>query len=732
MKVFLFIILLIHFSLLSHSQQLTFQNTVFSGPVFTFKKYQNKLFIGAGSAIEYFNFVDINNYQFRSKSHSNDIITGITVIDNYIYANNNGLGINIFKLHDNENLIFKKRILDTIIAGHSPAIILNSNTIVFGVGSYGLIVADISNKENPQILQKIKFPDFLLSVQKFGNIIFASDRSYGIFIFNYEDSTLVSLDTFKINGINYWYYCYVDTTTNKLYVYGHKNLLPIADTVTIVRFDLNTMNFQQYESIYKFYSRPCISITTTNNIVFASCWENGTYAIDFSNNIQPQINYVIPTNSYSIWVDKLNDTIIGIAQLSEGLKVYHVASSNYYLIASIDNYYSDCKGIGIKNNYVYTAIINKGIGIGKIVNDSLKQEGILPLNKVKNIYVCNEYLFALCDDDGTKVYSLQNNIVPQYLTTLLKPTSNGALNAIKHNNYLFVIDCYYQFISRPIKLTVWDLSNLSTPVIISEVLITVQNFPYDRPQIFVDFLYPYLAISCFNDALPGSLHIVDVSNINNPQVVCTLPNIYCGQIKYYQLTNETYLLVATGSSTNGIKNGFKIFRVENNSLTEVSEFISGTNGNRTIGIDNYTNYVFIVQGGLSAFGKIIVTDIQNIYNPQLINEYLIGSNTNHSDLKVYNNYLLHSSGSPGFMLLKFDMQNHIMPIFYDNQIRSTEYQSVFDLLKYNYPITIYDVTGRKIVVSNKMNSYLELNNLHFGIYFIKVNNNIYKIIKNSY
>lgn len=715
------------------AQNIKFKNSEFSGPVFTFKKNHNNLFIGAGSALECFNISNQFNYEFVAKSHSNDVITGITIVDNYIYANNNGIGVTIFKINENNTLSFKKVIFDTIISGHSPAVVLNENAIIFGLGSYGLIVADITDKENPQVIQKIKLPDFLLSLQKYNNMIFASDRSYGIFIFNVTDNLLTPVDTFKINEINYWYYCYVDSNKDKLYVYGHKNLLPVSDTVSIVQYSLNPLNLQQYQSIFRFYARPCVSLTTTENIVYASCWENGTYAIDFSNSNNVQIKYNIPTNNYSIWVDKLNDTIIGIANLSSGLRLYIVNQTTYYELFTIDNFYSDIRGVAIKNNYVYTALLNKGIGIARVLSDSLVKDTIIPVNNIKNIYVSGNYLFSSCDNEGIKIFSLQNSLIPSYVTTIVKPNNNGALSTIRYNNYLMAIDCYYSLLSRPVVLSIWDLSNVNSPVLISQTQITVQNFPYDRPQIFCDLFYPYLSISCFNDALAGSIHIIDISNIQQPQIIYSIQNIYSGQIKFYPTNDELYLLVAVGSSTCGIQNGFKIFKFENSELTELSFFNTGSNGNRTIGLDYYNNYVFIAQGGLSAYGKIIAVDVSNVNNPEYVGECVIGSNTNHSELMLYDNYILHSAGSPGLMLLKFEFQNQISPIFYQLQDTFNSTCNIFTNLNISENITLYDVSGR--VLSGNINSYKfqnVLSNLTFGFYLVNKGDKIYKFIKTVY
>ncbi|HOY31362.1 MAG TPA: T9SS type A sorting domain-containing protein [Bacteroidales bacterium] len=732
MKMKILFLTLIFISLSCHiaAQSIEYRNVVISGPVFTFKAVGNTLYLGAGSALEIFDISNIDNIQYVGKQHSTDVVTSVAQKGNTVYAGNNGIGTAVFDVSHPAVPVFHGLLYDSLIPGHQPPAI-DGNTGFFSYGSYGIKVLDLSNTLQPVEICGWQTPDFMLSIGKKGDTIYAADRNNGIFLLNYENNQLTVFDTVKHPSITSWHQFHIDTLNNYFWLYGYGSAVPYNDSLGIIVYDLNPLAFMNIVSTYKILSRPAASLTVKNDTAYLACWEDGVRVVDFSNMLNPQQVAIIPSPKYSLWVDLINDSILGIAQYDYGLEMININTHNLDTYHVIDTY-GDVSGIAVSGNYVYTIVDGEGLAVCSIEpSDTLKEITMLPqFPNLKDVAVKNNYLFAASDASGVLVFDITNKELPILIDSLKKPNNNGALSLQISGNYLFAGESYYFFLSRPVLLSLWDISNISDPVFISETNITTQNFPYDRPLIFMSVRDSLLVMSCWNDALEGSMHILDVSNKSQPSILAQLPS-RAGQLEITTLDQQPVILCAWGTSSLAQFNGLKIFSLDDPSAPVLSgEYQTGINGNRTIGLSVSDSYVYLAEGCLSAFGHITVLDCSNPAQPLFHSRVKIGSNTNHSHLKITGHYLLHSSGSPGLMLFKVSGSTHIA---------ESDKKTSADILIYPNPasgkvfieldqpscavIDVFDISGRQIHVNTMITNHhvqLDLSLLESGVYLIRI------------
>ena len=133
--------------------------------------------------------------------------------------------------------------------------------------------------------------------------------------------------------------------------------------------------------------------------------------------------------------------------------------------------------MALRNNFVYTAINGEGIGIAYIdSNENLIESHILyGYENVKELAVYENYLLAASDADGIIVFDISTASNLVFSHSFLKNTNNGALSILVKDHYLIVAESYYQFWTSPVLLSVWDISQINSPVLLSETLITTQN-----------------------------------------------------------------------------------------------------------------------------------------------------------------------------------------------------------------------------------------------------------------
>ena len=712
------------------SQGLDYISSSVSGPVFTIHSTGNRMYAGSGSALEIFDISDIQNPVLISKAHASDCVTSISIKGNSLYAGNNGIGTTIFNIADENHPINTGLIYDNLIPGHQPPVICG-NTGFFSYGSYGLKVMDLTDELNPVEITGWQAPDFMLSVMKKGDTLYTTDRSAGLIIFSYQNNTLLALDTVDIPVMSAWHYCSIDSVNNYLWVYGYKNVVPYNDTLVVNLYSIHPSSYLQILSTFKIKSRPAAHLVSKNLTAYIACWEEGVKVVDFSNLLNPVLTKTITSPDYSLWLHFINDSIMGIAEFEKGIRFINTNDTAYPCIYNIDNY-GDVRGLAFKNDYIYSAVKSQGISVCRSESNGTLTE-ISLINgypSAKDVFSYNDLLFVPADTAGVLVFSTTNITSPAFVKEIKKPIFNGAITSMAVGNLLFVLESYTYFLSRPVILNIWDITNISNPVLLSEITVVTQSFPAGIPDIFMDIKDSILAICCWNDAQAGSLHIVDIANPSAPQLIFSENGIYPGQVKLFEKNGIEYLAFAQGSSLLGVINGMRIYNIVNPALpVPEANYTTGTNGNRCIGIELAGNNAFLAEGGLSAFGTVTSLDISNVSNPTFIESVKIGSNTSHHCLKYNNQFLFHSSGSPGVMSIRADTIsgnplmsfNKMASEFYPNPAR--DFIRLKNHLTGNINYTIRDINGKIVKSGQSCNERISLKGINNGVYLLYIKGN---------
>lgn len=720
---FKFHLLFLMISVISQAQTFQLEGIFFSGPVFTVNSYNNQIYVGAGSAIEIFELQPGQQPILIGKAHTIDVVSSICIHENVVYTGNNGIGFSIFDVFNPSEPQLTSIIYDSIIAGHHPPVI-DHNYLFISAGSYGVIVMDISSPLQPVEVCRWKTPDFILSIKKLGTTVFAADRTYGIILLNFDGTTLIPFDTINPFPNCAWYSFFIDESTQLLWLYCYGSNIPYNNNVHVAVISLQQNNYLQVLSTFSFPSRPIASLSVTNNKAYMACWEQGLKIFDVTNLQSPQHIYTIPTQSYSLWTHLINDSILAVAQYSEGLWLIDISQS-FFPIASITDHYGDIKSVATSDSSLYTIKLTEGISTIRHSQNNKFIEYNLPFISSPNaqdITIKDNLLYIAADNDGLFAFNLNNNPPTQ----IWHYNTSGAIATYVKDTLLFCVRSYYNFLQRPVELQIFNIKNSSQPFLLSSVQVITQSWPQDRPLIHIDCYDTLLAISCWNDALTGSIHIFSISNPYQPQIIYQMLNTRIAQTQFLTRNGNIYLAATWGTSLLGQANGLKIFKWLNNELVQISEYITGSLGNRAVGVACSNDYCFIAEGGLSAHGHIYMLKIEQSMNLTLNQKIKIGSNTNHHNLKIWKNYLLHAAGSPSFMIFIIDDPLQIIyPIIwqYSSILIYPNPSSDFINTKMIWKnLKIFDINGNLVSEYNNFTQDIPVNHLSNGSYLVIIDN----------
>lgn len=710
------------FYLFASSQTIVNESIFLSGPVFTVSSAGDTVFVGSGSALELYKIEPHNQFTFLGKAHTIDVVTSIVKHHHTIYTGNNGIGFSVFDISNPLHPHLLSIIYDTLIPGHHPPVI-DQNRMFLSVGSYGVIVMDINNPHQPTEICRWKTPDFMLSVYKHGNTILAADRSYGIILLHFDGQTLIPFDTLNPFPGCAWYAFTVDELSNVLWLYCYGSAIPFNNNVYVAALSLHSQQYLQVLGSFSFSSRPVASLTIRHQKAFMACWEQGLKIFDVSDIHNPSLIHTIPTSSYTLWTHPVNDSLLAIAQYSEGVQIISILHPAFPTVAIIDHH-GDIKSIAINDSIIYSITLTHGInGIVHQNNTWNEQaETFLPDNEAVDITAYKNHLYVASDAEGLKVYQIQ----PMSLSPVWQQAIQGAIAVHIHDTLLFCIRSYYNWLQRPVEMYIFHIKQPHAPMLITSHNIITQSWPQDRPLVFMDVMDTLFAISCWNDALAGSLHIYSIAKPHQPTLLYQMITARAAQLQWLKYGNEILLATAWGTSVPGNPNGMKLFRWQYNELEEVSQFVSGSNGNRTVGLACGGKYCFLAEGGLSAHGHVYMLEIDSSFNISLKHKLKIGSNTNHHVLRIWNNYLIHAAGSPGLMIFRIHADLHILEPVYPTGKNITIYPNpASEWITIQYPwqhLSIYDNNGKFIGQITQYTEKIPVTHLPCGLYYILLDN----------
>ena len=681
--------------------------SAFPGPVFSLSLHNNYLFTGSGSM---FTVYDITNPQApinKGHCHTTDCITYISYYNNKCFAGNNAMGIAEINISNPSAPIVERYLYPDRIAGYNPAI--DSTLGFFPMGSAGLWALDIGNNDSLPYAQWGTIPsshDFCIDVVKRDSMLYVTDRNNGIYILKYTNDTLSQFAHYPFS--NYMAMeCETDTTQHYLYVTGfHVGSLP--DSLSLWVFDIHDPSNFQLLGTYKHPPIPSypLDLKIKNNIAYIAAWGAGIIMVDVSNPLAMHQCGNIATADASNWIE-IKDTVAWVADLSAGFKSVNIADTANPILLFKNDTLGDNYGIAKSGNNLYTSIKGKGLEIALNNSGVLTERAFVPQKaKLYAPFINGSLLFLPAWDKGVIVYDISNPEQPDSLTCIKHTGDNGAISVYVSNGQMVVAEATYYFgLWRNCNIYIWDISLLSSPVLLGSTQFLSLLAPYDLPSYNIDRHNNLVALTQWHDGLSGNFYLFDISDPQNISIADTVHYCYPSDVKIFESGVNLYAAVTMGSSMPMVNNGLAIYDItDSTQITECGFYYAGNTGNRISGLDVYNStYAVTAEGGLNSKGTLRIINISNPNNPFITDSLQIGSNTSNNQVKADGNYIYHSSGSAGLMLFSWD--------------------SVLGLVDYS------NGAGNMIIFPNPAHDKIQVQSLKFKIQSLEIYNIQGKLVK---
>ncbi|MCX7696307.1 MAG: hypothetical protein N2Z72_01270 [Bacteroidales bacterium] len=707
----------IHFISVSlYSQSVQWLDAAFSGPVFSLQVKDTLAFIGAGSAFTIVNVSNPASPQTISHCHVTDCITYIKVHGNVCYVGNNGMGIAIIDITSLQNPIVKGYMFHGEATGYEP--VISGNVAYFPRGSSGIMVMDITDPFQPTQISSWNpiGHDFTIDAELKDSILFITDRAGGIYSINIQHSPPQTIHSYQIPGWNF-FECALDETKQYLFVTAYKNTFPLNDTLKILVF--NAQNWSNLTPIaqfhHKVYSIP-LDLKVKNGRLYVASWSDGVVVVNATNVHSMYHEISIPSAKETNWVE-IRNNLIYKADLAGGWNIYDISQPlNPTLVYSWDDA-GDTKDIALKDNFIYVAIEDEGVGIAEIKPNGQLEEKLLwkVPGGANGLYIKDTLLFIASGSKGVLVASIQNPMFPDSITRLTHIGENGAWKVTGKDNLLMV----GEVLGVSGGLYCWDISNPFNPLLKSSLFFLFE--PVHNLHISGN----HIAVACWVPYQAKTLKIIDFSNPTN-LVVSGSFSCYCSDVKIFERNNLSYAAVSIGSGLPLVLNGLAILNISNpQNIIQEDFYQTGVWGNMTAAVALYDHYALTSEGGIQASGMLRIYDISDPQNIIHGESFQIGSNTSNNTILIKNNHIIHSSGSAGIMIFKWNLPTYVdnfseknnkiqvLTDFEQNQLKILHHQ------QQGFIFRLYDRMGRKISEENIISSpyYISLNKYTQGLYF---------------
>lgn len=661
------------------SQGLAWQGNAFKGPVFSLSVKDSVLFVGMGSRFTVYDIRQPSIPMELGYCHTTDCITYISCIDTTCYVGNNGMGIAEINIVNLSAPYVKRYLYPNQVAGYNP--VIEGNIGFFPFGSAGLWAFRLGTNDSLPFSQWGSLPgihDFCIDVVKKDSFLYVTDRSGGIFLLKFVNDQLVQHTHWASS--TYWAMeCELDEQKNYLYVTGFRvnSLVPTTDTLSLWVFDLQHPDNFNLVGVYK--HPPVVSypldLKIKNGYAYIACWNHGIIVVDVSD---PQHMFYVgslPTDDASNWVEVV-DTAAWVADLSAGFKQVSLTNLANPLVIFKNDTVGDTFGVAKYGQFVYTTIKDKGLGIAQTTPQGIIEKNFISIRgRLYAPFIRGNLLYLPAWDKGVLVYDLTNPLSPDSITSIKRAGNNGAIAVHVYNNQMVVAEATYQFgLWRNCYLYVWDISNLSSPILLGEKHFLTLSIPYDLPLYSLDRHENLVMLSQWHDVLAGNLWLFDVTNPQQILLKDSIAGLYSSDAKMFTRSGKLYAAVAIGSAFPGIVNGLKIYEItSSNTLEEKGFFYVGNKGNRLSGLDVFdSRFVVSAEGGIDSKGMLRLISVEDPLNLVLLDTLHIGSNTSHNDILIDGNFIYHAAGSPGLMQVhrQWGLQNNE---FYNSTMDITFY-----------------------------------------------------------
>ena len=255
---------------------------------------------------------DITNLQLVDLKRGEDFPSSLTTRDNYIYYADSGSGIGIFKINEDGSLTDVNYLeLD----GNFLSVETYGNYLL-AAGEYGgLYLFDISDRENPQLLdRKYEFQSVVKVRVSDNGLIVVSSGLNGVKICQVEDNQLVEVSSIDTSGY----------ALDSLLIGSH---LFVADFYNGLSEYILGEDFSVVNEITILGEKQPESLFVDSHYLYVACGSGGLYVFDINPSPVEQVSYIETYSNAKRVVVK--DDIMFVAEgLSGKIDVYRVVDGN--------------------------------------------------------------------------------------------------------------------------------------------------------------------------------------------------------------------------------------------------------------------------------------------------------------------------------------------------------------------------------------------------------------------
>ncbi len=265
--------------------------------------------------------------------------SALTLKDNYIYYADSTKGIGVLKINEDGTL---SDVNYLELEGNFLSIATYGNYLI-AAGEYGgLYLFDISDRENPQLLDRVYRYQSVVNVNVSGSgVIVVSAGFNGVKLCSIEDGELVELNSIDVDGY----------AQDALLLNGN---LFVADFYNGLWLDKVDEDFQVTESGLYLEGETPESLFSAGNYLYVASGSNGLYVFNLTGKSPEQVAYIeTHSNVKDMFV---NDNVLYIAEgLSGKVDVYLiVADGTKVYTAPLNN----SREIEIRNNCAKRSLVN--------------------------------------------------------------------------------------------------------------------------------------------------------------------------------------------------------------------------------------------------------------------------------------------------------------------------------------------------------------------------------------
>lgn len=392
------------------------------GFALTAEVFDDYAIASVGRTLQVFDFTDPEEMVLSSEVFIDDIVYGLKVRDNLVYAGGYFGGFYIIDVSDPGQI----ELVSSIDIGlNFSSIDLYGNYAYLISSDNGIYTVNIEDPTSPFYVGEYEISESIKDICVYNNFAFVSIVDQGIVVFDITDPiNLFAVSSYDTTG----YFVDILTSGDSLYALNPHCGLMLFDISDPTDFELISNTNQIFNGL---------SLSKWNNIVAVSVSSHGVFLYDYTDPLNPVI-----TDSYQL--PSINRKVI----LKDGL-AFHLSTFALYMLDVSDpqeiSKLDEVNMAGITqyasfwNDHMYTHGDNNPLRIFDVSDPAnpvvvFEETGT---QKYFETYAKDDLLF-LADYFWLKIFDVSTPASPVLLDTILGTTT--IIKVLKQDNLLFVAD----------------------------------------------------------------------------------------------------------------------------------------------------------------------------------------------------------------------------------------------------------------------------------------------------